>query len=101
MVPSFDPAQRGSPDGLFRPTEHVLVVPQGSTLAILDLEHGVVYATTPLGAESWRMLVGDAISAHRAVAEARRGPGDEEGRHPWARVAGFLLDHRIIEPVAR
>jgi hypothetical protein len=100
VTPSFDPAQPGSGDGFFRPGEHILVVPQASTLAILDLDHGVMYATTPLGAESWRRLVSDERPPRRTVAEARCGPVDEEDRHIWARIAGYLLDRRIIEPVA-
>jgi len=57
MTPSFDPAHPGTPAGLFRPAEHVLVVPQGSALAILDLDRGIMYATTPWGAEAWGTLV--------------------------------------------
>ena len=95
------PVPPGPADGLFMPADHVLVVPQGSALAILDLEQGFVHATTPFGAESWSTLVGSARPPHQAVAEARSRPGDEEGRDAWARIAGYLLDHRIIEPVAR
>jgi hypothetical protein len=96
---SFDPAHSGPADGLFRPADHVLVVPQGSVIAILDLEQGDVYATTPFGAESWRTLMGGANPHQRAVAETRSG-SDHEGRDAWARIAGYLLDRRIIEPVA-
>jgi len=100
VTPSFDPAQPGSGDGLFRPGEHILVVPQGNAIAILDLERGVMYATTPLGAESWSMLVGNKNPSRRTLAESRSGPDDDEDRHEWARIAGYLLDRRIIEPVA-
>lgn len=99
MTPSFNPAHPGSTDGLFRPAEHVLVVPQGSAMAILDLDRGVVYATTPLGAESWSRLVGDERPPHRTVAEARSRPDDDEDCRAWARIAGYLVDRRIIEPV--
>ena len=51
MTRSFNPAQPYPIDGLFRPAGHVLVVAEGSALAILDLEWGVVYATTPFGTE--------------------------------------------------
>jgi hypothetical protein len=99
---SFDPAHPGPADGLFRPADHVLALPQGSVIAILDLDRGVVYATTPFGAESWSTLVGGARPPHRAVAEAKAtsGSDDDEGRDAWARIAGYLLDRRIIEPVA-
>jgi hypothetical protein len=97
---SFDPAHPGFTDGLFRPADHVLVVPQGSAIAILDLELGFVYATTPYGAESWSTLVGSARPPLRAVAETRSGPDDDEGSEAWPRIAGYLLDRRIIGPVA-
>jgi hypothetical protein len=97
---SFDSAHAGPADGLFRPADHVLVIPQGSVIAILDLERGVVYATTPFGAESWSALVGGVRLPHQAVAETSSGPDHDEGRDAWARIAGYLLDRRIIEPVA-
>lgn len=97
MTRFLDPEHPHPTDGLFRPADHVLVIPQGSALAILDLERGVVYATTPFGAESWRNLVDSEKRRQRAVVEARSGPGDDEGRDAWARIAGYLLDHRIIE----
>jgi hypothetical protein len=97
VTPTFDPAQPGSGGGMFRPGEHILVLPEGSAIAILDLERGVMYATTPLGAESWSMLVGNTRSSRRTVAEAQSGSDDEDGRE-WARVAGYLLDRRVIEP---
>ncbi len=100
MTRSFDPAHLGTAAGLFRPADHVLVIPQGSAIAILDLERGVVYATTPFGAESWRTLVGGPKAPHGSVAEARK-PSDDESTDEWARIAGYLLDCRIIEPVAR
>jgi hypothetical protein len=101
VTPSFDPAYPGPPDGLFRPAHHVLVMPQGSAIAILDLERGLVYATTPFGAESWSTLVGEGRPPHRMVAQSSTGSDDDEDRHAWARIAGYLLDGRIIEPVAR
>ncbi len=100
MTRSFEPAHRDPTHDLFRPAEHVVVVPQGSALAILDLERGVVYATTPFGAESWSTLVSGAKLRHRAATEARSGPGDAENHDAWARIAGYLLDRRIIEPAA-
>ena len=100
MTRSFDPAHPRPTAGLFRPADHVLVVPQGSAISILDLEQGVAYATTPFGAAAWSTLVGGAKPAHRAVAEARRGSGNTKGRDMWARIADYLLDRRLIEPVA-
>jgi hypothetical protein len=97
---SFDPAHPGFTDGPFRQADHVLVVPQGSAIAILDLERGVVYATTPYGAESWSTLVGGAKPLLRAVAETQSGPDDDEGSDARPRIAGYLLDRRIIDPVA-
>jgi hypothetical protein len=98
VTPSFDTAHPGFPSGLFRPAEHVLAVPQGSAIAILDLDRGVVYATTPVGAESWSALVHGTRLPREVAAERQSG---QEDRHPWAEVAGYLLDRRIIEPVAR
>ena len=97
MIPSFDPAQPGPTPGLFRPADHVLVVPQGSAIAILDLERGVVYATTPLGAEAWGTLVGGARPPRQKMVEGR--PEDDEGAHVRAQMAGYLLDNWVIEPV--
>jgi hypothetical protein len=96
---SFDPAHPGSTAGLFRPADHVLIVPQGSVIAILDLEQGIVYATTPFGAESWSMLVAGAPQPRRAMAETASGSDHAEGSDARARIAGYLLDCRIIEPV--
>jgi hypothetical protein len=100
VTPSFDPAHPGPAAGLLRPADHVLVVPQGSTIAILDLERGVVYAATPLGAEIWSTLVGDAKPSQGTAAEVRSEPGADEARDAWARIAGYLLDRLVIEPVA-
>jgi hypothetical protein len=98
----FDSARAGSGGGLFRPGDHVLVLEQGSALAILDLERGVVYATTPFGAESWNVLVGSTDPRRRAVRESRSsGCDNEEGREGWARFASYLFDRRIIEPITR
>jgi len=96
---SFDPAHPGPPAALFRPADHVLVVPQGSAIAILDLLRGVMYATTPFGAESWSTLVSGPRTPHHSVAHAASEPGDDESCDAWARIAGYLLDRRIIEPV--
>lgn len=101
MTRSFDSAQSRPAAGLFRPADHVLAVPQGSAVTILDLERGVMYATTPFGAAAWNTLVGGRRPPHRAVAEARRGSGNSKGRDAWARIAGYLLDRRLIEPVIR
>jgi hypothetical protein len=101
VTPSFDTSHPGSSAGLFRPADHVLAVPQGSAMAILDLERGVVYATTSVGAESWSMLVAGTRPAHRRVAERQSGPDDDADAHVWAQVAGYLLDCRIIDPVMR
>jgi hypothetical protein len=96
----LDSAHHDPIDGLFRPAGHVLVVAEGSALAILDLERGVVYATTPFGAESWSTLVGGGRPPHRAV-EAGSEHGEQEGRDAWAGIAGYLLDRRVIKPVSR
>jgi hypothetical protein len=97
VTPFFNPAHPGRPAGIFRPADHILVVPQGSAIAILDLERGVVYATTPLGAESWSTLVGGARPPRQKMVEGR--PDDDEGAHARAQMAGYLLDRRVIEPV--
>jgi hypothetical protein len=99
VTPSFDPAHPGSPDGLFRPAEHVLVVPEGSTIAILDLDRGVMYATTPLGAESWNTLVGGARPRQQKMVEGQ--PDHDEGAHARAQIADYLLDRRVLRPVTR
>ena len=99
MTRSFNPAQPYPIDGLFRPAGHVLVVAEGSALAILDLEWGVVYATTPFGTESWSTLVDPARPPRPSIANARNGTGDDEGGDAWAGLVGYLLDRRIIEPV--
>jgi hypothetical protein len=97
----FDPAHPRLAATRFRAADHVLVVPQGSAVAILDLEKGIAYATTPFGAAAWSRLVGSARLSHRVVAEVRSGSPDREGRDSWARIAGYLLDRHLIEPVAR
>lgn len=101
MTHPFDPAHPRPAAELFRPADHALVVPQGSAVTILDLEQGVIYATTPFGAAAWSTLVGGARPPHQAVAEARRGFRSGKGRDALARIAGYLLDRRLIEPVAR
>jgi hypothetical protein len=97
---SLDSAHPNPVDGLFRPAGHVLVLAEGSALAILDLQRGVVYATTPFGAESWSTLVGGGRPPHLAV-EAGSERAEEESGDAWAGIAGYLLDRRIIEPVMR
>jgi hypothetical protein len=97
---SLDSAHSSPIDGLFRPAGHVLVVAEGSVLAILDLERGVVYATTPFGAESWSTLVDGRRPPHWAVGTGSER-GEEEGGDAWAMIAGYFLDRRIIEPVSR
>lgn len=89
-------------DGFFRPGDHIVVVRQGSALAILDLERAVMYATTPFGAESWAALIGKGPAPPPAVAEAGTGveSADDENVEAWARIASYLLDRGIIEPVA-
>jgi hypothetical protein len=101
MTRSFDPAHPRPATGRFRPADHVLVIPQGSAVTILDLDKGVAYATTPFGAATWNRLVGGARPPHRAVAEVRSWSPDSEGRDAWARIAGYLLDRHLIEPVTR
>ena len=96
MTPTFKPANPRPPDCLFRPANHILVMPEGSTLAILDLDRGVVYTTTPSGAESWNALVNGKRPAGEQTSKEQ---GGNENRHPWAGVADYLLDRRIIEPV--
>jgi hypothetical protein len=102
VTPTFDPAQSGSGSGggMFRPGGHILIVPQGSAIAILDLERGVIYATTPLGAEAWGTLVEGARPPRPKMVEGQSEPADDEDHHEWARIAGYLLDRRIIEPAA-
>ncbi len=92
--------------GLFRPSEHVLAVPSASSLAILDLEHGVLYTTTPFGARAWAELV----RRIRLEGRSSRQPGShaslpdfEDLPEDWdalAGVAGYLLNRGLIEPVS-
>jgi hypothetical protein len=100
VTPLSHPEPPALADGLFMPADHVVVVRQGSAIAILDLERAVVYATTPFGAEAWASLVGGA-GAHRAKGEAGQVSAEDEASDAWARVAGYLLDCRIMEPVTR
>ena len=101
MTRPFDQAHPRPAVGFFRPADHILVVPQGSAVTILDLDRGDMYATTPFGAAAWSTLVGGARPPHQAVAEARRGFRSGRGRDAWARIAGYLLDQHLIEPVVR
>lgn len=98
MTPTFDPNRPDPAAGLFRPAKHVVVWPQGSTLTILDLDRGLCYATTPVGADSWNMLVG-AKEARRGNRQAVAKTTEAEDSHSWVRVAAYLLDRRIIEAV--
>jgi hypothetical protein len=98
---SFDSARSRPAAELFRAADHVLVVPQGSAVTILDLEQGIVYATTPFGAAAWSTLVSRARPPHQVVAEPRGGFHSGKGRDAWARIAGYLLDQGLIEPVLR
>ena len=98
MTRSFHQPHPHPAAGLFRPADHVLAVPQGSAVMILDLDKGTVYATTPFGAAAWTTLVGDTRAVHLAVAELRTGPRNGKGSDAWARIAGYLLDRRLIEP---
>jgi hypothetical protein len=99
MTRSIDSALPGVRAGLFRPAQHVVTVRQGSTVAMLDLERCVMYATTPFGAESWDALTGAARPPHREMGEAGGEPGEDEGAEALARIAGYLLDCRLIELV--
>jgi hypothetical protein len=101
VTPSRKPAHPGQPAAVFRPADHVLVVPQGSAIAILDLERGVVYATTPEGAESWSILMGDASPPRRKMVKEAAEPEADEDSQARAGVAAYLFDRRIIEPVTR
>jgi hypothetical protein len=98
---SFHSGRSHPAAGLFRPADHTLVVPQGSAVTILDLERGVVYATTPVGAMAWSTLVGITKPPRRGVAEGRKESISSKGGDMLARIADYLLDQRLIEPVVR
>jgi hypothetical protein len=77
------------PAGLFRAAGHVVVVRSGSALALLDLERGLLFATTPDAAEAWQILVdGQPVDAWAHAA----------GAETLASLADYLLDRRLIEP---
>ena len=99
MTRSFHPAHPDAVRALFRPVGHVLALPEGSSLTILDLDRGIAYATTPFGAESWHSLVSGAGAPRDGLLQAPDGGDGAEDRDAWARVAGYFLDRRIIEPV--
>src|SRR3954465_11793063 len=90
---------------LVRAADPVLAVPAGSAFAILDLEHGHLYATTPFGADAWRALVEGQSTA--SCLEGSGGDelggelGTEEGPVVLARGAVYLLERRFIEPAPR
>jgi hypothetical protein len=90
---------------LIRAADHVLAVPAGSALAILDFEHGHLYATTPFGAGAWRALVEGQSTASCSEGSGRDELGGElgteEGPVALARVAAYLLARRLIEPALR
>jgi hypothetical protein len=97
MTPFFDPSRPSPGAGLFRTADHIVILPSGSTLTILDLDQGLCYASTPLGADGWRMLVGKTEAPQGSEQEKARGAEDDDGR-AWVRVAAYMLDRRIIEP---
>jgi hypothetical protein len=78
-----------SPAGLFRAAGHVVVVRSGSALALLDLDRGILFATTPDAAEAWRILV-DGRNVD--------GPAHAAATESLAALADYLLDRRLIEP---
>jgi hypothetical protein len=85
--------------GLFRASPHVHAIPLGSVLTVVDLEYGAYYATTPFGAETWTALV-DGKEVGGGVSDGGWGdPSDDEGPTGRARVADFLLQRRLIEPL--
>lgn len=94
MTPSFDP-ERSPPlhGGLFRAGEHVAVVRSGGAIAILDLERGTFYAATPDAADAWGMLVEGRAPREPPAREAAADHVDA-----LARIAGYLLERRLIEP---
>jgi hypothetical protein len=96
---SSHPAHPDAVRPLFRPAGHVFALPEGSALTILDLDRGVAYATTPFGAESWHSLVSGARGLCDGVVRAPDDGDGAEDREAWARVAGYFLDCRVIEPV--
>jgi hypothetical protein len=77
------------PAGLFRAAGHVVVVRSGSALALLDLERGILFATTPDAAEAWQILV-----------DGRNVNGSVHARatETLAALADYLLDRQLIEP---
>jgi hypothetical protein len=84
----------------------VLAVPTASSLAILDLEHGVIHTTTPFGARVWADLVRgvrlEARSSRRLGSDASQLGAEDlpEDVDALAGVADYLLDRRLIEPVS-
>lgn len=99
MTLSSDSTQPPERRGLFRAAAHVLSMPHGAVLALLDLEHGIYHATTPFGAEAWATLV-NGEQLERRVKDSRwEEPSQEEGPVEQAGVVDYLLDRRLIEPL--
>jgi hypothetical protein len=102
LYPDEPPPLRG---GLFRAGEHVAVVCSGSVIAILDLERGTFYAATPEAADAWAALVEGRTPYGGAGREGSRAPAPEQGAADsaavLARIAGYLLEQRLIEPSDR
>jgi hypothetical protein len=67
----------------------VIVVRSGSALALLDLERGILFATTPDAAEAWQILV-DGRNVD--------GPVHATAAKTLAALADYLLDRQLIEP---
>jgi hypothetical protein len=98
MTRNFETVQSPRSGGLVRTAAHVAVARAGSALAILDLERGSMYATTPFGADAWAVLVeGRQLSDSMAGGRTGAASGDE-GTEAAARIAGYLLDRRLIDP---
>jgi hypothetical protein len=76
-------------ESFFRARGHVIIVPAGSGLAILDLDRGALFAGTPEAADALDALVRD-----RAKGDTMRGGAGSA----VAWVADFLLAFRLIQP---
>jgi hypothetical protein len=90
MTADHDPERSlAPPAGLFRAAGHVVVVRSGSALALLDLERGILFATTPDTAEAWQLLVDGLKAGAPVLATAVK---------ELAALADYLLDRQLIEP---
>jgi hypothetical protein len=88
MTADHDPERSlPPPAGLFRAAGHVVVVRSGSALALLDLERGILFATTPDAAEAWQILV-----------DGRKVDAPVQAAETLATLANYLLDRQLIEP---